>query len=162
MQLWGGKPTGYRRVEQVWKFLRYAEPEEAQRRKADDVFALVRPMTDSMCHQCENNFDIGENTSLDEVDISTQTKFAGKETIKYKAAGDGILKDAVCDSTTGAMFTFLFRKDSALQMRDRDPEVFDAAPELSPLHFRCLILYRRPCLRNKWRTAWMDNLFPSL
>ena len=114
MQLWGGTATGYRRVEQVRKFLRYADPEEDQRRKDHDVFALVRPMTDSMCHQCENTFDIGENTSLDEVDISTQTSFVGKETIKYKAAGDGILKDTVCDSTTGAIFTFLFRKDNAL------------------------------------------------
>ena len=94
MQLWGGRKTGYRRVEQVRKFLRYADPDEARRRKGDDVFALVRPMTDSMCHQCENTFDIGENTSLDEVDIATQTSFIGKETIKFKTAGDGILKDA--------------------------------------------------------------------
>ena len=119
-------------------------------------------MINSMCHQCENTFDIGENTSLDEVDISTQTSFVDKETIKYKAAGDGMLKDAVCDSTCGAMFTFCFRKETPLQLCERDPAVFEAAPELSPLHLCCLILYRRPCLRNKWRTAWMDNLFPSL
>lgn len=162
MELWGNKKTGYRRVEQVRRFLRYEDPAVRARRKRDDIFADTRAMTDSLCHQCESTFDIGENTSLDEVDISTQTSFKGKETIKYKAAGDGILKDAVADSTCGALFTFLFRKDSAIQMRERDPEIFDAAPELSPLHFRCLILYRRPCLRGKWRTAWMDNLFPSL
>jgi len=146
----------------VRKFLRYEDPEEARRRKSDDKLALVRAMIEMMRHQCENAFDIGIMLSLDEVVWSSQCSSAVGEPVKYKKAGDGFVMDAVCDSTTGAMFTFIFRKVSVDQLRARDPEVFAAAPELSPLHFRCLILFRRPCLRGQWRTAWMDNLFPSL
>ena len=60
------------------------------------------------------------------------------------------------------MITFRARKDTVESLRASDPELFRLAPELSPLYFRCLLLYRRPCLRGKWRVAWMDNLFPSL
>jgi hypothetical protein len=33
---------------------------------------------------------------------------------------------------------------------------------LATLHLRCLGLIDRPCVRGKWRTVWMDNLFTSL
>ena len=160
--MWGGKKTGYRRVEQLRKFLRFAPPAWQRAHKDGDMFADVRPMTDILRERCEDAFEIGENVSLDEFDISTQCKFQGKETIKYKAAGDGILGDGLCGSTTGALFTFTFRKDPVEKLRRDNPEIAAAAPELSPLHLRCLGLFSRLCVRGKWRTAWMDNLFPSL
>ena len=160
--MWGNKNTGYRRVESLRKFMRFGPTEDFAQRKSQDIFADVRPMVDMLLEACEGAFDLGANISLDEIDIGTQTSFQGKEKIKFKVEGDGILADAVCDSTTGALITFRFRKDSLAMMKAADPEIFVQAPELSPLHFRCLALLRRPCVRGKWRTAWMDNLFPSL
>ena len=112
MKLWGDTKTGYRRVEQLRKFLRFGDPEETRRRKREDVFADARPLMDSLLYACENTFDVGRDTSLDEVDVGSQCKFAGKDTIKYKAEGDGFLLDAVCDSTSDVMITFRARKDT--------------------------------------------------
>lgn len=161
-KLWGNIVTGYHRVEHLRKFLRFEDPEVCVRNKREDIFADVRAMTDDLNGQCESAFEVGKNCSLDEVDIGTQTSFAGAETIKFKVEGDGILTDAICDALTGALITFRFRKTSMARMRRDDPELFDLTPELSPLHFRCLMLFRRPCMRDKWRNVWMDNLFPSL
>ena len=161
-KLWGGKKTGYRRIEHLRKFLRFASPAYLAQFKAEDIFADTRPLTDMLLERCENAFIVGKDVSLDEIDIGTQTSFAGKETIKFKVEGDGVMVDALCDSPTGALFTYRFRKDLLARMRRDDGEVHESAPELSPLHERCLILMRRPCVRGKWRTAWMDNLFPSL
>ena len=160
--MWGGKKTGYRRVEHVRKFLRFAPPAYMQAHKDDDIFADVRPMTNILKDRCEDAFVVGENFSLDEFDISSQCKFRGKETIKYKAAGDGILGDGLCGSSSGALFTFTFRKDPFSKLKRDNPMIAAAAPELSALHLRCLGLFSRPCVAGKWRIAWMDNLFLSL
>ena len=170
-KLWGGSATGYRQVELLKKYLRFAPPDDDSDDESDsesdddcgpDVFAKVRPMTDMLLHACETTFDVGRDCSLDEIDINTQCKFKGKETIKYKREGDGVLNDAVCTSIEGALITFHFRKDSLQRLRNSNADIFAAAKELSPLHLRCLGLLNKPCIKGKWRTIWMDNLFPSL
>ena len=149
-KLWGAKKTGYRRIEHLRKFLRFASPEYYRRFKASDIFADTRLLTDILLERCESAFIVGRDVSLDEIDIGTQTSFAGKETIKFKVEGDGIMVDAMCDSLTGALITFRFRKDTDERMRRDDGAVHTAASELSPLHERCLLLMRRPCLQRQW------------
>ena len=60
------------------------------------------------------------------------------------------------------MITFHFRKDSLQRLHNSNADIFAAAKELSPLHLCCLGLLNKPCIKGKWRTIWMDNLFPSL
>ena len=127
-----------------------------------DVFSKVRPMTDMLRRACETTFEVGRDCSLDEIDINTQCKFRGKDKIKYKKEGDGVLNDAICTSVEGALITFCFRKDSLQRLRKSNPAIYASAKELSPLHLRCLGLLNRSCIKGKWQTIWMDNLFPSL
>ena len=167
-KLWGNTANAYRSVELLKKYLRFAPPDDdsdddsSDEDFGPDVFAKVRPMTDMLRHQCETTFDVGRDCSCDEIDINTQCKTKVKDTIKYKKEGDGVLNDAICTSVEGALVTFDFRKDSVQMLRRKYPAVYAAAKELSPLHLRCLGLLTRPCIKGKWRTIWMDNLFPSL
>ena len=169
-KLWGDTSNGYRRVELLKKYLRFAPPgnddssdsEDGSSSDEDDMFEKVRPLTNMLKHACENTFDVGRDCSLDEIDINTQCKFKGKDKIKYKKEGDGVLNDAICTSVEGALITFRFRKDTVGMLRKSHPDVYAAAKELQPLHLRCLGLLTRPCIKGKWRTIWMDNLFPSL
>ena len=96
-KLWGNSATGYRQVELLKKYLRFAPPDDGSDDESDsesdddcgpDVFAKVRPMTDMLLHACETTFDVGRDCSLDEIDINTQCKFKSKETIKYKREDD--------------------------------------------------------------------------
>ena len=159
--LWGGKNTGYRQLEILKKFLRFA-PAGTETHDDNDLFAKTRPLTDMLHDACCNTFDVGKELSCDEIDINTQASFEGSEKIKYKKEGDGILNDALCSSVEGALLAFCFRKDSVEMLRSRFPEIYSAAPELSPLHLRCLGLLSLSHIKDKWRTCWMDNLFPSL
>ena len=71
MKLWGDTKTGYRRVDQLRKFLRFGDPEETCRRKRENVFVDARPLMDSLIYTCESTFDVGRATSLDEVDVGS-------------------------------------------------------------------------------------------
>ena len=164
-EMWGGQATGYRRVETMKMFLRFSDPQWVANTGAnnkDDVFALVRQMLNMFQHACETAFVSGRHMSLDEVVVGFQGSHKRKDTIKYKREGDGFLLDAVCSSIEGAMVTFRPRADPPEQLRRDYSRIYEAAPELAPLHLRCLGLLDRPCLRGQWRTIWMDNLFTSL
>ena len=87
------------------KYLRFASPENLDN---TDMFSKVRPMTDMLLESCEDTFEVGENVSLDEIDINVQASFKGKDRIKNKRDGDGVLNDAVCTSVEGALLTFRY------------------------------------------------------
>ena len=157
--LWGGQATGFRRMESLKQFLRFNDPNELD---ADDPFGLVRQMLDMFRHRCETAFIFGRHMSLDEVVVGFQGSHKKKDTIKYKREGDGFLLDAVCSSVEGAMATYRPRADAVECLRQDYKRIHESAPELAPLHLRCLGLLDRPCIRGKWRTIWMDNLFTSL
>ena len=174
-RLWGNSASGYRQVELLKKYIRFRPPDDDEDSDVydsdsesddedfgPDVFSKVRPMADMLRRACETTFEVGRDCSLDEIDINTQCKFRGKDKIKYKKEGDGVLNDAICTSVEGALITFCFRKDSLQRLRKSNPAIYASAKELSPLHLRCLGLLNRPCIKGKWRTIWMDNLFPSL
>jgi hypothetical protein len=105
---------------------------------------------------------VGTHLALDEIDCGFQGAFEGKEKIKFKREGDGILFDALCTSVEGALVTFRARKDTVESLRRDHATIYAAAPELATLHLRCLGLLNRPCVRGRWRSIWMDNLFTSL
>ena len=157
--LWGGQTTGFRRLETLKQFLRFNDPSDLD---AEDPFGLVRMMMDMFRRRCETAFIFGRHMSMDEIVVGFQGSHKKKDTIKYKREGDGFLLDAVCSSVEGAMATYRLRADSVDRLRQDYRHIYEAAPELAPLHLRCLGLLDRPCIRGKWRTMWMDNLFTSL
>ena len=79
--------------------------------------------------------------------------FQGRERnvkkITYKDEGDGWDIDALCDEG-GYTWTHRFR---------HDPQVPDVAPEMSPLHNRCLGMLA--LLPDRWYSVRYDNLFIS-
>ena len=48
-------------------------------------------------------FDLGENISLDEIDVGFSGKTQLAVRVKFKREGDGILLDAICCAETGAI-----------------------------------------------------------
>ena len=77
MNMWGGNKGGYRHVENLKAYLRYAPPPEDPTAQQEDIFFKTRPLTDMLCSACESAFQVGEHISLDEIDISCQYRFRG-------------------------------------------------------------------------------------
>ena len=150
-KMWGGGATGYRRIEMLKMFLRFNDPQHAAAHEGDDSLALVRQLMDMLLHGCETAFEVGKDLSCDEVVFGFQGKTKNKETVKYKNEGDGFVLDALATSVEGALITFRSRKDSVEQLRRDHPSIYAAAPELAPLHLRCMGLLSRPCVAGKWR-----------
>ena len=122
-----------------------------------------RQMLNMLLEGCEVVFILGADGSLDEIVVNFQgSRSKSKDKIKYKREGDGFLFDVICSSIEGALITFRSRRDTVESLRRDHQRLHAAAPELAPLHLRCLGLLDRPCVRGKWRTLWMDNLFTSL
>ncbi|KAK3259111.1 hypothetical protein CYMTET_31882 [Cymbomonas tetramitiformis] len=142
-------PRGVDRFKELKGFFHISDPYA----KASDKepFLKVQDIVDHVMHNSRRNWVLGENVSLDEIDIGFQGRSSLKDKIKYKGEGDGFLMDAIAEG--GYFFVGHFRHSPC-------PVV---EKEASPLHNRCLYLIDliNEVCPQEWNVVWMDNLFTS-